>query len=1517
MPFEPLPWDRKEYFKARKEGRSESVASVTSSEDSRELTRCGSAEVRKRPADEYGVLLKGVNLDRQLSQPSEKISKDPSVLQFKKLCCSSAFGEICNINSRVFGNPKDLSLDGSANVLAESSCNASYSDPVGAPCQEPNSVSEGRIFEGKIGQKVAEGLQHRIYRDTDDYSVGLDCKRIRWMRTGSLSSHESGLSCSSSSKSMSVDFSNSRVELPKQNLNFCISASGDTIACVTPTTPSEEMSPWKRPRLRWGEGLAKFEKKSSGTDDEPNKSETISCISAPVSDCASPATPSSAACSSFPGSVDKPFRKASVVDDENGVVHTLVSESQKHLESTPFNLEILDLSIITHAVPSLIEMINSNNQCSEDFSSTSWSVMSKLMLLKSEILKAIDMTESQVDLFENELKSINNEPGDGCPALDVLATELTKTSGKAQQDASEMSHKPALPLHASTEVFVMKLPVDNGNSTGLKADMDSPGTVTSKLVELSPLTEPYAENSMTNNGDRFFYSDANHFPQEVQKTSKITSHAGEMSNACINGFVGSMSNDSSLFSSDSGCCMSVADRLIGSIWASNREYANKTSQDFNIDFPVAETIEHSNTDGCCKDLFLRELIVRKKKVLRFKEQAVTLKWRALHSIWKDDMNSVRNHHSKAQKQFEIFSRTSQNNRPSVRTKSLHAKRSSLNMGKLLSISDTKLCKSVLKMPSLILDDDERRTSRFLSRNGLVEDPCAAEKEKSLVNAWTSEERSIFMDKLASHGKDFKNIASFLDHKTIADCVEFYYKNHKSWSFMKTFKRQDRRKLVKSLSNNTYLVTPAKKWNMIMDTASLDILGAASELVARQSENKEQNKKLNFSGFLLHGVGRTRTLKKDGVFLDSPSNIGFAEKEIRSAGNDTGACGSASSDAISSCITGSVNQGEGHCNETPKAFSIISKPYSIPEDIQIDDEETCSDESSCELDVGYWNDREKSVFVRAVKSYGKDFCMVSRCIRTKSMDQCKSFYSKARKSLGLDIIHPDNDHEQQSVINYSIGDSTPALKSTSEAVSDTGNYEVSRRIDEDMSLSVSVMSNVDLLSPDAGMQLNACHDKSKDKERNFKVPSADLKPGGKSVDKSVSNHDPVCVWNKPAMSNNTNKQAYLCEVSEAANQSVVISPSLSFTAPYYKSSAQVETERGSMEPSLLHSHGGGNGTPNGSGPNNVSYCIEDCETRKAPSLGSADRRPLVGCTAGVPSLMYTSEGSVRDETSQDYSAHNISYGLSNSSPRYTASLPTTEGSFAKISFGETQGHFQRPLCVGNHLLHQATSDQFYVSKKIRKRESSGSAWNLNFEDSTISKGSNSDSANSLPPYASIPQRGYIQKCNSLNSNCSASDVPYFKQNSHISRNQTTNSVGPEKQEKRVKFKLFGKVLIPSSTAPEPHPNTHSITENKFTQFSQSSDPLSDVKPSSQQDKILGWESLPIRSLWDGRLMRTAPLLAGCPILLSNGVSSSSILDRQPPETTAAPSVSPPLNAGPIFGNNLNSSMMPHLPDSNRT
>lgn len=149
----------------------------------------------------------------------------------------------------------------------------------------------------------------------------IEWRPLKWARS-SLSSRGS-LSHSGSSKSMGVDSNETKAELQPGNSKALQSPTGDATACVTSAAPSEETSSRKKPRLGWGEGLAKYEKKKvpedsaakvgaciSGDSVEPGHPHPLNMADksprvAVSLDCPSPTTPSSVACSSSPGIILK------------------------------------------------------------------------------------------------------------------------------------------------------------------------------------------------------------------------------------------------------------------------------------------------------------------------------------------------------------------------------------------------------------------------------------------------------------------------------------------------------------------------------------------------------------------------------------------------------------------------------------------------------------------------------------------------------------------------------------------------------------------------------------------------------------------------------------------------------------------------------------------------------------------------------------------------------------------------------------------------------------------------------------------------------------------------------------------------------------------------------------------------------------------------------------------------------------------------------------------------------------
>lgn len=68
---------------------------------------------------------------------------------------------------------------------------------------------------------------------------------------------------------------------------------------------------------------------------------------------------------------------------------------------------------------------------------------------------------------------------------------------------------------------------------------------------------------------------------------------------------------------------------------------------------------------------------------------------------------------------------------------------------------------------------------FDDRNGLLKNPLQVLKESAMqVSVWTEEEKAVFRKMYLQKPKNFGFIASFLDGKSVSDCVTYYYSSKK-------------------------------------------------------------------------------------------------------------------------------------------------------------------------------------------------------------------------------------------------------------------------------------------------------------------------------------------------------------------------------------------------------------------------------------------------------------------------------------------------------------------------------------------------------------------------------------------------------------------------------------------------------------------------------------------------------------------------------------------------------------------
>ncbi|XP_017234814.1 uncharacterized protein LOC108208794 isoform X2 [Daucus carota subsp. sativus] len=1065
MPPELLPRDRKELFRERKNERSLSE---------------GGGSNRWRDVKRPGGYVRGFPM---LSEESCRGS-GPSRSNDKMLDDESgrSLGKYGRSGRENRGGP--FSQRGLNRHSSDAAANSSLNGPI-----MQFNVNDKRLVDDVL-------TCNRIdLKDTPDKSGGvsgpctgqkldgenslssIDWKTLKWTRSGSLSSRGSGLSHSSSSKSMGGDSTETKSNLHPLNVSPLESPSCDAAAFASPAAgansaaPTEETSSRKKPRLGWGEGLAKFEKKRvdspsdtavkigmvlSENNTENGRSHVINVPDrsprlAGLLSCTSPATPS-VACSSSVGLNDKFLGKA--VNVETADVCGSPLESLNQCEDLSCNPVTLEDTLVANLYQ-INELLKCNDQVSTDSDFVKSTVMNKLLVLKADVSKRIEATESEIDSLENELKLLINDTGSVHPRPASSSSLPVVCFNKPSEvdTASNLIPRPD-PLQTSGDLLKDRT---YGGSEGELAeckdeDIDSPGTATSKFCEPMYSGKPVSQADIPNLVESSLNVDACRNGSEVKSLVYAVEEEG------------TDTRPSCLVDPDNvGQTENVYDLMM----ASNKEAAHRASEVFSKLVPDSSSsfdIQIDDNSPCLKvDPSVEEKFARRKRFMKFKERVITLKFRVFQHLWKEDLRllSIKRSRTKPQKKFEFGTRMLpcgyQKHRASIRSRFSSPGNLSLVpttqvidfASKLLEDSRTKVYRSALNMPSLILDNKEKIMSRFISSNRLVEDPCSLETERCIINPWTSEEKEIFLDKLSVFGKDFRKIAAFLDNKTTADCVEFYYKNHKSECFQKAKKKPEFAEKGKSFSKNTYLVTSGKRWNRDDNVASLDLLGAASAIAAKDDGLKPQK----CAPRLIFSSCNSRTARGDDVLSKRSSaiNILGSERENVAADVLAGICGSLSSEAMSSCITSSVDIGEGYQERKGQPMRMKKRRSVTPEVAQDVDEGICSDESCGEVDHADWTDEERSVFIEAVSSYGKDFAMISQCVGTKSSNQCKVFFSKARKCLGLDMMHPGSCSGVASLSDNGNGGGGADTEDASLVETGSG-VKSGSKTDEDLSLS---------------------------------------------------------------------------------------------------------------------------------------------------------------------------------------------------------------------------------------------------------------------------------------------------------------------------------------------------------------------------------------------------------------------------------------------------------------------------------
>lgn len=144
--------------------------------------------------------------------------------------------------------------------------------------------------------------------------------------------------------------------------------------------------------------------------------------------------------------------------------------------------------------------------------------------------------------------------------------------------------------------------------------------------------------------------------------------------------------------------------------------------------------------------------------------------------------------------------------------------------------EEKRMRSYAVVPPRLLDRWER-SIRFLSENSRVDDLASEYKERQSLTHWTEAEKAIFREKYVQFPKNFGSISAFIERKTTADCVQYYYMSKKSENYKRLVRKHNARKRTR---NNNVASNRSQQQNQQQPQQAGALAGAAASSLSANS-----------------------------------------------------------------------------------------------------------------------------------------------------------------------------------------------------------------------------------------------------------------------------------------------------------------------------------------------------------------------------------------------------------------------------------------------------------------------------------------------------------------------------------------------------------------------------------------------------------------------------------------------------------------------------------------------------------
>ncbi|KAM9329222.1 nuclear receptor corepressor 2 [Gastrophryne carolinensis] len=260
----------------------------------------------------------------------------------------------------------------------------------------------------------------------------------------------------------------------------------------------------------------------------------------------------------------------------------------------------------------------------------------------------------------------------------------------------------------------------------------------------------------------------------------------------------------------------------------------------------------------------------------------------------------------------------------------------------------KQMRQLAVIPPMLFDAEQQRI-KFINMNGLMDDPMKVYKERQVMNMWSEQEKDTFREKFIQQPKNFVFIASFLDRKTVSECVLFYYLTKKNENYKSLVRRNYRRR--------------GKNQQMPRNN---------------QEEKDEKEKEADKEEF-------KQEVENDKIEIGKDKNEDTSGEE-----NDD-------KETVTPNKRKTANsQGRRKGRITRSMANEANEEAAVPQKNE--------DLAAMEMnESSRWTEEEMETAKKGLFEYGRNWSAIARMVGSKTVSQCKNFYFNYKKRQNLDGI----------------------------------------------------------------------------------------------------------------------------------------------------------------------------------------------------------------------------------------------------------------------------------------------------------------------------------------------------------------------------------------------------------------------------------------------------------------------------------------------------------------------------------